>query len=246
MKSGIKHRFSAAVDTYDQYADLQRNVADSLMDRIIAGVCSPHSILEVGCGTGYLTKQIGNLYPTSALIGIDIVPSMLKKCQERYSGGHYLVADGEHLPFNQPFDLIVSNLCLQWFQNPTVSLQQLVKLGGAVALSTFGPQSFQEWHDVCRQYDLPIRTQNFLSINELGAILGPNYCVKSQLIKKPFASWGQFWRQIRKIGASQGIDSMVASSVTNLKKALSIEKIEVTHEIIFINNVNNSDIVKKE
>jgi malonyl-CoA O-methyltransferase len=247
MKSGIKHRFSAAADTYDQYADLQRYVADCLMNYIIKGDYSPsHSILEIGCVTGYLTKKMGDLYPISDLIGIDIVSSMLKKCQKGYPGGHYLVADGEYLPFNQPFDLIASNLCLQWFQNPSTSLQQIVKLGKTVMLSTFGSRSFQEWRDVCRQYDLPIRTQKFLSIDELKAILGPNYCIESQLIKKSFPSWWAFWHQIRKIGASQGADSAASSSLKNLKQVLMIEEIEVTHEIIFINNVKNSGIVKEE
>jgi malonyl-CoA O-methyltransferase len=247
MKPGVKHRFSVAVDTYDQYADLQRYVADCLMNYIIKGDYSPpHSILEIGCGTGYLTKKMGDLYPISDLIGIDIVPSMLKKCQERYSCGHYLVADGEHLPFNQSFDLIASNLCLQWFQNPSTSLQQIVKLGKTLVLSTFGSRSFEEWHDVCRQYDLPIRTQKFLSIDELKVILGSNYCIESQLIKKSFASWWAFWHQIRKIGASQGIGSTAPSSLKNLKQALMIEEIKVTHEIIFIHNINNSGIVKEE
>lgn len=247
MKPGVKHRFSAAADTYDQYADLQRNVADCLMNYIQKGKkLSPSSILEIGCGTGYLTKKIGSRYPMSDLIGVDIVLSMLKKCQERYSNGHYLVADGEHLPFNQPFDLIASNLCLQWFQDPSTSLQQIIKLGKTVVLSTFGSHSFQEWHDVCRQYDLPIRTQKFLSTDELKAIFGQNYCIESQLIKKPFASWWAFWHQIRKIGASQGNSSTISSSFKNLKKVLMIEEIEVTHEIIFINNINNSGIVKEE
>jgi hypothetical protein len=135
---------------------------------------------------------------------------------------------------------------LQWFQNPSTSLQQIIKLGKTVVLSTFGSRSFQEWHDVCKQHDLPIRTQKFLSIDELKAILGSNYRIESQLIKKPFTSWWAFWHQIRKIGASQGTKSAASSSLKNLKQALMIEKIEVTHEIIFIHNINNSGIVKEE
>lgn len=239
MKSAVKHRFSAAASTYDQYADLQRYVAENLIQRIISASSSPSpdSILEVGCGTGYLTEKIRDLYPASSLIGIDIAAGMVNICRQRCSNGQYIVADGEHLPFHQSFDLIISNLCLQWFRNPTASLPQLVSLGKNVALSTFGSQSFQEWHEVCREYDLPIRTQKLLSINELSFILGSNYSIESQLIKKSFASWGDFWRQIRKIGAGQGVYSISSPSLKNLKKVLSLKKIEVTHEIIFIRNL---------
>lgn len=235
MKEAIKHRFATATTTYDQHALLQREVADILLHKLKREMNQPpRSILEIGCGTGYLTEQLGHLFPHSHIIGVDLAPAMLKVSRQTYPQGSYLAGDGEQLPFLKPFDLIASSLCVQWFQQPEISLKNLTKLGKNLALTTFGSQSFQEWHEACRKYDVPIRTQKFLSSETLKQILGPTYSIKSHLIQEQFNSWREFWQQLRAIGASQGTDIPSTSSFKNIKTVLGLKEICVTHEIIFI------------
>ncbi|WP_052046020.1 methyltransferase domain-containing protein [Candidatus Paracaedibacter symbiosus] len=235
MKSEIQQRFSDAALTYDAHAELQREVADLLVKKLHHILPSPpQSILEIGCGTGYLTRKLDELWPTSQLVGIDLALPMVEVCRQASSSGSYVVADGEHLPFDHPFDLVSSNLCLQWFQQPSQSLHQLAHLGKRMALTTFGPASFKEWHEVCAHYDLPIRTKKFLSVAMLSEILGPDYLIESQLIQKSFETWLAFWHQIRKIGAHFGEETPTKTSFKNLRTALQLKNVKVTHEIIFI------------
>lgn len=235
MKQAIKHRFASAAMAYDQHALLQREVADILIQKLYKDMDQhPQSILEIGCGTGYLTKQLGFLFPNSHIVGLDLAPAMLKVCRKTYPQGNYLAADGEQLPFTAPFDLIASSLCLQWFQQPEVSLKNLINLGKKLALTTFGPQSFREWHEACQQYDIPVRTQKFLSPKILNQIFGSHYSIETRLIQKHFDSWQEFWQQIRAIGASHGTDTPSQASFKNLKTVLGLKEIYVTHEIIFI------------
>lgn len=235
VKSVIKRRFATAAMAYDQHAFLQRDVADTLIHKLKENIIHPpQSILEIGCGTGYLTNQLGHLFTQSYIVGLDLAPTMLNVCQKAYSQGNYLAADGEQLPFIEPFDLIASSLCLQWFQQPEASLKNLIKLGKNLALTTFGPQSFREWHEICQQYNIPIRTQKFLSIEALSQIFGNSYSIESLLIQKPFTGWQAFWQQIRAIGASHGTGNPSQTPSKNLKTVLGLKDICVTHEIIFI------------
>lgn len=41
------------------------------------------NILEVGCGTGYVTKRLARIYPQAQITAIDIAPAILEVARER-------------------------------------------------------------------------------------------------------------------------------------------------------------------
>jgi trans-aconitate methyltransferase len=78
-------------------------------------VLQPHSgelILDLGCGTGHLTKAIAE--SGAHVIGIDSSASMVEAAQAIYSELEFVVADARDFSFSSHFDAIFSNATLHW------------------------------------------------------------------------------------------------------------------------------------
>ncbi|MFS3134462.1 dethiobiotin synthase [Gluconacetobacter sacchari] len=156
-KQRIAARFGAA-ETYDDAARVQRLVAGQLAERIAATGRAPTRILELGCGTGFLTQHLRRLFPDADLTVSDLAPEMRDRARRRLDGmqgsGHvrYLVLDAEAPEeVGGRYDLICSSLSMQWFSDRAAALARLAAMltpGGMMAFSTLCAGSFAEWRRV--------------------------------------------------------------------------------------------------
>lgn len=154
-KETILRRFDAAAGTYDGQAGPQRRVAGALADQVLA--LSPPAnpdVLEIGCGTGFLTGALAPALPGCRWLATDLAPAMVAACSRRFPGIEARVMDGEDPDVGERrFDLIVSSLAVQWFGDlgPGLArLHGLLKPGGALAVTTLGADTFPEWRGRCR------------------------------------------------------------------------------------------------
>lgn len=69
-------------------------------------------ILDIGCGTGYLTNVIASFGAT--VIGIDNSLEMITKAKAAYPQQEFKVQPGEEFHFDEHFDAIFSNAALHW------------------------------------------------------------------------------------------------------------------------------------
>lgn len=149
-KKLIQRRFDRARPTYDQNALIQTRMAEALTTRIRAALGSRFSnILEIGCGTGLLTRQISNRIQFDRLLANDLVDACRTHLPwDRNQRTHFISGDAEQIETFPPGqDLIVSNAAFQWLQDTSVFLPKLaglLKPGGALAFTTFGPDNFRE------------------------------------------------------------------------------------------------------
>lgn len=173
-KHAIRRRFDrSAAASYDIHARVQRSMADnlarSLEERLgpSCGAAGAPAILEIGCGTGNLTEKLLQVWPRASLTAIDLAPAMIEAAKRRlWPGNNKVLGDGEAAPWvrflaadveawaaaapDASFDLIVSNACFQWLSRPQVTLAHLRRLlrpGGTLAFTTFGPETFRELHE---------------------------------------------------------------------------------------------------
>ena len=162
IKTAVAAAFSAAAESYDAGADIQRLVADRLARRIKA-LTLPASarILEIGCGTGFLSSELTGIEAADLVI-TDISGAMLARCRQRLGtqSARFLVMDGENPnpAAGSGFDLICSSLAFQWFDDLSVALTRLASLlapGGYLAFATLGAESFKEWHNAHLALQLP-------------------------------------------------------------------------------------------
>lgn len=74
------------------------------------------SILDLGCGTGHLTKTIAG--SGAHVVGIDNSPDMVEAARKNYPHINFVVADARDFSFPTPFDALFSNATLHWVTEP--------------------------------------------------------------------------------------------------------------------------------
>lgn len=154
-KYKITKNFSKAAHTYHDHAIIQKHVAEKLINIIPAlSTDAPNTILEIGCGTGFLTQLLHTHYPHAHITATDISSEMILQAQNLFPNQADLIEfachDGEHYPFTDSFDLIASNMTFQWFQSLESTLmtyQEHLKKKGYIAFSTLMGDSFYEWYE---------------------------------------------------------------------------------------------------
>src|ERR1700712_4505594 len=88
-------------------------------------------ILDLGCGTGDLAKQIDG--QGAEVVGIDASPEMVAKAKGKYPDMDFSVADGTNFHFDEPFDAVFTNATLHWIRNADdviASVYNTLKTGG--------------------------------------------------------------------------------------------------------------------
>jgi malonyl-CoA O-methyltransferase len=157
-RQAIAHAFAGA-QAYDEHARIQRETARTLARRI-AGLTLPTAprVLEIGCGTGFLTQALREQGVAGEWLVTDLAPAMLERAQARLSSSpgpdpaarlSFAQLDGEHgSPAGGPFDLICSSLATQWFTSEPAALErwrQWLAPGGQIVVATLGPGTFAQW-----------------------------------------------------------------------------------------------------
>ena len=152
-RTGIAAAFARASD-YDRHARVQRIVAEGLADRI-AGLKLPRDarILEIGCGTGFLTQALLARGVSGQWLVTDIAPAMVARCRKRLGGSRdidFAVLDGEQdrPPGAGSYDLVCSSLALQWFDDPASAATRMMAWlapGGWLAFTSLLAGTFAEW-----------------------------------------------------------------------------------------------------
>ena len=120
IKQGIRRNFARRAATYDCHAEVQRFMALELLAQTEAAVRQAACILEVGCGTGYLTSELRRINPEAHLVGMDLDAALLARARRRLGPDSrvvWVVADGEAVP-GKALDLIIFNSTFQWFIHP--------------------------------------------------------------------------------------------------------------------------------
>jgi malonyl-CoA O-methyltransferase len=149
VKQGIKRNFARRARSYDRYACVQRLMARGLMAVVGGALFSARRILEIGCGTGYLTRLLRRTNRRAHLTSLDLDAGLVAMARQRLgptAAVNWLVADGE-MPLRGEYDLIIANATFQWFTCPGETLaayHRRLAPGGLLAFSTLGPATFHE------------------------------------------------------------------------------------------------------
>ncbi|WP_328356508.1 methyltransferase domain-containing protein [Mycobacterium sp. NBC_00419] len=101
---------------YERVSALQRSVAsETLAELVLDG---SEWVLDIGCGDGFLTREIAAAAPTGFVVGIDASPRMVATAHRVHPTGsswpRFVRADARRLPFGRCFDLAVSFNALHW------------------------------------------------------------------------------------------------------------------------------------
>jgi malonyl-CoA O-methyltransferase len=188
-RKAVRRAFDKAAPTYDAAAVLQREVGQRLLERLDYMRLAPARILDLGSGTGFATTPLSTRYAEAQLISLDLAPGMLRHARTlrptRGLGGwlgslfqgerlHWLCADGEQLPLaDNSMDLVFSNLALQWCDPKRIfaEAERVLKPGGLLLFSTFGPDTLKELRTVFSEVDATPHVNEFIDMHDLGDTL---------------------------------------------------------------------------
>ncbi len=175
-KDKIRQSFSSSSASYDSMATLQRRVGLDLLRRTrFEGAVD--TVLDLGCGTGFLIEEILLQTECNVLLALDIALPMLQVTRGKAlpSKVWYLCADAEALPLNEfSIDRIYSNLALQWCQDLSATLKgisRVLKKGGWFIFSIFGPATLKELRRAWTDVDNFTHVNEFHSLTQIGYFL---------------------------------------------------------------------------
>ena len=229
----VRRTFGRAAATYDAAAALQREVGARMAARLDYVKIVPALILDAGCGTGEGVGEFAARYQQARVIALDLALPMVQAARERarvagsllqrlLSGQltllrrrddvspFFLCADVNALPLRGvAFDLIWSNLVLQWVNDvPRVlaEMRRVLKVGGLVSFTTFGPDTLKEIRVAFAQADGFTHTNRFLDMHDIGDMLVhagfADPVMDMEQITLTYADARSLMRELQQLGAT--------------------------------------------
>lgn len=146
-KDLIKKRFSKCISTYDENAKIQKRMAEKLLS-MLKNENYP-KVLEIGCGTGLLTKLAIKKLEFKSYVANDIVGDCKDFITSLSPEIKFVQDDIENIiqKSDNKFDLIISNAAFQWIddiENFINILYNKLEPNGILLFSTFGVENFRE------------------------------------------------------------------------------------------------------
>lgn len=249
-KEIIKKAFSSKVHSYQDYATVQKIVAQTLTSLVLQKTQSFQKILEIGCGTGFVTQNILEQDPSLNYLATDISEEMILKCQNNILSKNlscsFNIQDGENIQIQDSFDFIISSLTFQWFLSLSLSVQKLLNFlnpQGFLIFSTLGNQTFHEWKALLQKRNLEAATPHYPSFYEIKEILPPHSMIQETIYNLHYPTIEDFIKSVKYIGAHATSSHSPKLSPLQLKKILleenSSKGFYITYHVYYV-------IIKKE
>ena len=248
-KIKILKSFDAKSSSYDQYSFVQKEVSERMIQRLKFLKSKPLNILDIGCGTGYLSNLINQYLPNSNIVCMDFSYEMASQCKNKNIKLKPLVADAEYMPFKtSTFDLVISSFTLHWCQQIEKIFSdffRILKNYGNFMFTTVGPDTLKELRNAYKLIDNYEHINTFNDMHDYGDILlssgfhDPVMDVERLIVE--YKNFNGVLQSLRKTGASTVICN--ESKFTTKKSLKSLENhykknnknglFPVTYEMIY-------------
>jgi len=228
LKGGVVEAFSRSADTYEENAQAQYVVAQTLADKIAGCGRLRGTVWEIGPGSGFLSRRIAEDSGISELTLIDVSP-----ISDNLPGEH-VIADAETMIINQAsesVDAIVSSSAVQWFNSLKTFFCQAHRVlapGGLLAVAVYGNRTFNELEGLVSPSIVFTTTALKRYVEPLFDILD----IEETAINQKFNSPMEVLRHFRLTGVAPAATSM--ESVAVAKQVVRNNVTTLTYNPIFL------------
>jgi malonyl-CoA O-methyltransferase len=181
----IRRAFSRSAAGYDAAAALQHEVEKRLMESLDyltlrqgADGADPKVVLDVGCGPAHAAAAMRKRWSKAQVIALDLALPMLREAKKQagwWKPFQRVCADLRSLPLaDASVDVLFCNLSLQWVDDLPAAFngfRRVLKPGGLLVCSTFGPETLQELRDAFAHADDAPHVSPFPPIAQFGDAL---------------------------------------------------------------------------
>lgn len=235
----VRQAFGRAAQNYEEHAVLQAEVGMRLRERLDSEEFVPQRLLDVGCGPGTGAAALQQRYVDAEIVALDLALPMLRAAKKAKKGTEVISAGVTPTlesspgklppsPFSPPFspfllcgdaqalpladasiDLVHSNLCLQWCEDPGLALaefRRVLRPGGLLLFSTFGPDTLKELRAAFAAVDRAPHVSRFVDMHDIGdALLVSGF--RDPVLERDdfvltYADARSLMRELRAIGAT--------------------------------------------
>ncbi len=216
--------FSKQAIFYEQAAHVQKYAAQRL-DNLITEHTAIHNdgnIIDIGCGTGVLSKYLIQRFPSRNIYFIDPAAGMLQICKQNMinTTTHHLKQDTYFIESsienyladahfrNLKYTLIASSFTLHWLRNFKHVIHELLnrlEVNGQFVFCFPIDGSFPEWQAICAELNLPFTANTFPSPDDLLSLIdSTKFTINFQEYSYPrqFSSALHFFQEIKMMGAN--------------------------------------------
>lgn len=253
--SPIRTAFNRA-HAYDQQARIQARIAEKLaLGFIRIPPKEKLSGLELGCGTGFLSRLWLTHLPQTQLLLSDIAPAMILRAQANLQScaamnpPKFIVMDAEAPCLNASFDLIAASMVFQWFHHAEniANLLNLLAPSGRLLFATLGPDTFQEWRLLCENHQIPCGLHHYPNADFWYALAnkqGLSLELTEEHIQETYPSTRDFLKRLKAIGAETPAPSHQPAPAGKLRRLLvapggTPNPFTITHHVFFGTFINH-------
>jgi len=243
--SSVRSAFNKASGQYDEHAFLQKEIATRLDVKLDVISGESNIILDLGAGTGLLSKQLSKRFPDSQLICLDFAQLALKN----NPSNNKICADAYHLPLaDNSVDMIISSLMMQWCPDLNQLFSEchrVLKNDGLILFSTFGPDTLKELKKSWSVVDSEAHVNTFIDMHDIGdQMLGAGFqspVMEMETLTLTYQTVTDLLRDLKAIGA-QTVNTRSKSLMGKEKFHLMIkmyesyrtkDKLPATYEVIY-------------
>lgn len=229
LKDGVSDAFTRSLLTYNENAPAQLAVANHLATLIAEKAPLDGNVIEIGCGSGFLTQNIAPLLaPDAALTLIDVSPI------DASLPGKHIQADAE-IEVMKLEDCSVSSIlsssAVQWFNSPATFLREagrILRPGGLLAIAVYSGSTFAQ----IPGHESPSRTFTLQSLkNIVPQEFEATMCEEHEYVQQ-FESPRELLRHFRLTGVAPANNSPAASVVA--RKIISGNVTALSYNPIFL------------
>jgi len=174
----IRRSFDRVSKNYDRVSVIEPRVRNEIIERLELVDFQPDVILDAGCATGMLSRQLLKRFRRGRVLALDLSVGMLRHaCKKKplFRKLDAICADASSIPLpDASVDLVCSNLMLHWCNDLDQVLREFRRIltpRGLLTFSTLGPDTLTELRQAWRSVDGDIHVNRFADMHDIGDAL---------------------------------------------------------------------------